>query len=73
MRGRLEPAEIFHEVLEHRWFMSEAAGHSVAFAEVVDDCVANVLARKPEEKAVLGLRIGTPNNASAELRIVIPD
>lgn len=73
MRGRLEPAEIFHEVLEHRWFMSEAAGRSVAFADVVDDYVANVLARKPEEKAVLGSRIGTPSDATAELRIVIPD
>jgi len=73
MRGRLEPAEIFHEVLEHRWFMSEAAGRSVAFADVVEDYVANVLARKPEEKAVLGSRIGTPSDATAELRIVIPD
>jgi hypothetical protein len=73
MRGRLEPAEIFHEVLEHRWFLSEAAGHSVPFAEVVHDYVTNVLARKPEEKAVLGSRSGTPSDATAELRIVIPD
>ncbi len=73
LRGRLEPAEIFHEVLEHRWFMSEEAGHSVAFAEVVDDYVNNVLRKKPEEKAVLGSRSGTPSDATAELRIVIPD
>ena len=26
LRGKLEPAEIFHEVLEHRWFLSERAG-----------------------------------------------
>src|SRR6266699_3442764 len=26
LRGRLDEAEIFHEVLEHRWLMSEAAG-----------------------------------------------
>jgi hypothetical protein len=73
LRGRLEPAEIFHEVLEHRWFMSEEAGHSVAFAKVVDDYVNNVLRNKPEEKAVLGSRSGTPSDATAELRIVIPD
>lgn len=73
MRGRLEPAEIFHEVLEHRWFMSEAAGHSVPFADVVADYVARVLSHKPEEKAVLGSRSGTPSDATAELRIVIPD
>lgn len=73
MRGRLEPAEVFHEVLEHRWFMSEDAGHSVPFAAVVADYMPNVLARKPEEKAVLGSRSGTPSDATAELRIVIPD
>jgi hypothetical protein len=27
--GRLAPAELFHEVLEHRWFLSEAVGHDV--------------------------------------------
>ena len=26
LRGKLEPAEIFHEVLEHRWFLSERRG-----------------------------------------------
>ena len=29
LRDRLSPAEIFHEVLEHRWYMSEAAGRDV--------------------------------------------
>jgi len=29
LRGRLAPAEIFHEILEHRWYMSEAAGTDV--------------------------------------------
>ena len=29
LRGKLEPAEVFHEVLEHRWFLSEQAGHDV--------------------------------------------
>ncbi len=53
--------------------MSEDAGHSVPFTEVVLDYMSNVLARKPEEKAVLGSRSGTPSDATAELRIVIPD
>ena len=26
LRGKLEPAELYHEVLEHRWFLSEQAG-----------------------------------------------
>jgi hypothetical protein len=29
LAGRLEPAEVFHEVLEHRWFLSERAGFDV--------------------------------------------
>ena len=27
--GKLEPAEVFHEVLAHRWYLSEQAGHDV--------------------------------------------
>ena len=26
LAGRLAPAEVFHEILEHRWFLSERAG-----------------------------------------------
>lgn len=29
LRGRLEPAELFHELLEHRYYLSEAAGYEV--------------------------------------------
>ncbi len=30
LRGKREPAEIFHEILEHRWLMSEKAGREGA-------------------------------------------
>jgi hypothetical protein len=43
LRGRLEPAELFHQVLDHRWFLSEAAGHDVGLREAVDSFVATVL------------------------------
>ena len=49
LRGRLEPQEIFHEVLVHRWFLSERAGHQVDIFETAKDYFANVLAKKPEE------------------------
>ena len=29
LRNRLDEAEIFHEILEHRWFLSEAGGRDV--------------------------------------------
>ena len=31
--GRLAPAEVFHEILEHRWFLSEQAGRDVGTTE----------------------------------------
>lgn len=53
MRRKLEPAEIFHEVLEHRWYMSEAAGYDVSMQDAVADYVANVLANRPDEHALI--------------------
>jgi hypothetical protein len=55
MRRKLEPAEIFHEVLENRWYLSERAGHDVPLREAVDDYVRTVLPGKPDEAAVLGV------------------
>lgn len=50
---RLEPAEIFHEVLEHRWFLSEAAGHEVSMDKATESYIATVLPFRPEEAALL--------------------
>ena len=64
LRGKLEPAEIFHEVLEHRWFLSERAGRDVGLMPAAQSYVADVLTHKPDEAAVLGSRIGTPTEPS---------
>ncbi|WP_395657382.1 DUF4032 domain-containing protein [Nocardioides sp.] len=48
-RGKLEPAEIFHELLVHRWYLSERAGHEVGIVETAQDYIDNVLLQKPEE------------------------
>jgi hypothetical protein len=72
LRGKLEPAQIFHEVLEHRWFMSEDAGSSVPFESAITDYVTTILARKPDEQSVLGARVGTPSDDTGALRIVLP-
>ena len=60
LRGKLEPAEIFHEVLEHRWFLSEREGRDVGLLPAAESYVADVLTHKPDEQAVLGSRIGSP-------------
>ena len=48
LRGRLPPAEIFHEVLEHRWYMSEAAGRDVGTTAAARDYFKQVLPTVPE-------------------------
>jgi hypothetical protein len=48
-RGKLEPAEIFHEILVHRWYLSERAGHEVGIFETARDYIDTVLAAKPDE------------------------
>ncbi len=55
LTGKLEPAEFFHEVLEHRWYLSEKRGHDVPIEAASLDYVTTVLPSKPEEKSVLGV------------------
>jgi len=55
LAGKLEPAELFHEVLEHRWYMSERAGTDVPIRLAVRDYIDQVLPAKPDEQAVLGV------------------
>jgi hypothetical protein len=43
MHGRLAPPEIFHEILEHRWYMSEAAGRDVGTTAAAQSYFATVL------------------------------
>jgi len=49
LAGRLAPAEVFHEVLEHRWFLSEQAKRDVGTAEATQSYFADVLPRTPKE------------------------
>jgi Domain of unknown function (DUF4032)/Lipopolysaccharide kinase (Kdo/WaaP) family len=53
LRGKLEPAQIYHEVLEHRWFLSEARGRDVGMSDAVRSYIANVLEPAPSERSVL--------------------
>jgi hypothetical protein len=48
-RGKLEPAEIFHEILVHRWYLSERAGQEIGIFDTARDYIETVLAEKPEE------------------------
>jgi hypothetical protein len=59
MAGRLEPAEVFHQVLEHRWYLSENANEDVPLSEAVDSYVKNVLAHRRDEEALIGVATGS--------------
>jgi len=41
--GRVEPAQLFHEVLEHRWYLSEGAGHDVGLDFASKSYISEVL------------------------------
>ena len=51
---KLEPAEIYHELLEHRWYIAQQRDTDVPLTEAVDSYVENVLRHRPDEDAVLG-------------------
>ena len=48
-RGKLEPAEVFHEILVHRWYLSERVGEEVGIFETARDYIDTVLTTKPNE------------------------
>lgn len=49
LRGRLEAAEVFHEILEHRWFLSEQADQPVHTVDAARSYIDTVLGGRPEE------------------------
>jgi hypothetical protein len=48
LRDRLDPVEVFHEVLEHRWFLSERAATDVGTAAAARSYFADVLPEVPD-------------------------
>jgi tRNA A-37 threonylcarbamoyl transferase component Bud32 len=52
LRGRLDDAEVFHEILEHRWFLSEAEGRDVGTSAAAADYFAGVLPAVPPDLTV---------------------
>jgi hypothetical protein len=52
LRSRREAPELFHELLEHRYYLSEAAGHEVDNATALASYLDNVLRHRPEERVL---------------------
>ena len=43
MQGRVERAQMFHEILENRWYLSEKAGYDVGLEVATDNYCAQIL------------------------------
>ena len=54
LRAKLEPAEVYHQVLEHRWYMSQAQGRSAPLAEVLASYIDTVLRHRRDEATLMG-------------------
>lgn len=53
LRTKLEPAELYHQVLEHRWFLSEQAQTDVGLEAATRSYLDTVLRYAPDELRVL--------------------
>lgn len=53
LSDRLAPAEVFHEILEHRWFLSEQAGVDVGTTAAARSYVQRILPGTPKTLTVL--------------------
>ena len=43
LEGRVEDAQLFHEVLEHRWYLGEKAGSDLGLEYATKDYISTVL------------------------------
>jgi hypothetical protein len=53
LRDKRQAAELFHEVLQHRWYLSERRGEDVGLEAAVRDYVETVLRHASDERTVL--------------------
>lgn len=53
LRGKREPAELFHEILEHKYLRSREEERDVGLTEAVAGYVEGVLRHQPDEARVL--------------------
>lgn len=53
LRAKLEGAEIYHQMLEHRWFLSEGRGRDVGMDAAIASYVGQVLPHVPDERQLV--------------------
>jgi len=53
LKGKLEPAEVFHQLLDHRWYMAQNQSRDIPLAEAVTSYVQDVLRHRRDEATVI--------------------
>ncbi len=53
LRGRLTDAELYHQVLDHLWYMSEREGNDIGLAQATEDFIETILPELPDEALLL--------------------
>jgi tRNA A-37 threonylcarbamoyl transferase component Bud32 len=49
LTGKLEPAELYHQLLEHRWYLAERERRDVSLEEALESYIPEVLSGAPDE------------------------
>lgn len=52
LRDRLDEVEVFHEILEHRWFLSEQSGRDIGTTAATTDYIARILPAVPRDLTI---------------------
>lgn len=68
LRGKLEPAEVFHQLLDHRWYLSQEQKRNVPLAEALTSYVDTVLRHRRDEVTVVG-----PQTSAITLPVAVVD
>jgi hypothetical protein len=70
LRGKLEPAEMFHQLLEHRWYRSQEEKRNVPLAEALTSYIDTVLRHRRDEMTVVGPPTGSFGAITAPTDVV---
>ena len=53
LRGKLEAPEVFHQLLEHRWYLSQNESRAIPLAEALSSYIDTVLRHRRDEATVI--------------------
>lgn len=62
LTGRLEPAEVYHQFLDHRWFISERAGYDIPWSDAMTSYINHVLLHQRDERTFIAHDGGMQNS-----------